>query len=79
MGSRAVIEYIIQYQVSLERLILVSPAYSSNRPEIISFYSDMSHDIGEIKKYAKEIIVLHSKNDSVHTLEQSREFAEMIS
>ena len=78
MGSRATIEYIIEHKIGLDRLIMVSPALSSNRPEIIAFYSTMKHDISEVQKYVKEIIVLHSKDDTIHTLEQSKEFAEKV-
>lgn len=78
MGSRAAIEYIIENRISLDRLIMVSPAITSNRPEVISFYDAMKHNISEVKKYTKEIIILHSKDDSVHTLEQSRDFAEKV-
>lgn len=78
MGSRAIIEYIIEHKIALDRLIMVSPALSSNRPEIITFYSAMKHDISEVQKYVKEIVILHSKDDTIHTLEQSKEFAEKV-
>ena len=78
MGSRAIIEYIIEHKIALDRLIMVSPALSSNRPEIITFYSAMKHDISEVQKYVKEIVILHSKDDTIHTLEQSKEFAKKV-
>lgn len=78
MGSRATIEYIIEHKIALDRLIMVSPALSSNRPEIMAFYSAMKHDISEVQKYVKEIIILHSKDDTIHTLEQSKEFSETV-
>ncbi len=78
MGSRVAIDSIIRNRYSVDRLILVSPAISSSRPEIASFYKEMQEQMSDIKEFVNEIIILHSKDDSVHTIEQSKEFTEMV-
>ncbi len=78
MGSKTIMNYLIETQIHIERLILVSPALSSNRPEINGFYNTMKQDVREIKKYVKEIVVLQSKDDPVHILSLGKHVSDTI-
>lgn len=78
MGSRMIMNYLIENNIQIERLILVSPALSSNRPEIINFYEAMKQDVREIKKYVKEIIILQSEDDPVHDLSLVKQTSDTI-
>ena len=71
-------DYIVDKEIFIDRLIMVSPSLTSNRPEVASFYGAMTEDMSEVKKYVKEIIVLHSNDDPVHALNQPKELAEIV-
>lgn len=76
MWWRVAMEYIIENKIKLERLVLVSATKNwSWRKEITEFYSKMKHNVSEIQKYVKEIIIIISKDDTVIRIDWARDLA----
>ena len=63
LGSRAVMNYIVEKEVELDRLMMVAPGMQSTTKEVQDFYDSLSADVTELKNYVKEVIVLASRDD----------------
>ncbi len=63
LGGRVTMNYIIEKQIHIERLVMVAPAMTSkaNRQAL---YDTLQADVKELKKYVKEVIVLASDDDA---------------
>ncbi len=63
LGSRAVMNYIVEHEVQLDHLVMVAPGMESATKEVQDFYDSLSADVAELKNYVKEVIVLASRDD----------------
>ena len=77
LGSRAVMNYIIEHKVDLDRLVMVAPGMESTTKEVQDFYDSLSADVTELKNYVKEEIVLASRDD-VGREGKAKALAELI-
>ena len=77
LGSRAVMNYIIEHKVDLDRLVMVAPGMESTTKEVQDFYDSLSADVTELKNYVKEVIVLASRDD-VGREGKAKALAELI-
>lgn len=78
MWCRVAIEYIIEKQIHIKKLLLVAPAIYTTRKEVQDFYIPMKHNFCEINKYVDEIIILVSLDDTVVRIEWARELQSQI-
>lgn len=63
LGSRAVINYLIENEVKLDRLVMVAPGMESTSKEVQGFYNTLKADVTELRKFVNEVIVLASRDD----------------
>ena len=77
LGSRTVMNYIIENQLSLDRLIMVAPGMESNSKEVQGFYDSLKADVTKLRTYVKEVIVLASRDD-VGREGKAKELAELV-
>ncbi len=79
MWWRVAMEYIIEKKLKLNRLILVSSTKTwSWTKEVTNFYSVMKHNLKNINKYVKEIVLITSKDDTITRVEWARKLAKEI-
>jgi predicted alpha/beta hydrolase family esterase len=77
LGSRAVMNYIVENQVQLDRLIMVAPGMVSTSKEVQGFYDSLMADVTELRKYVNEILVLASRDDAGRE-GKAKELAELV-
>ncbi|MDD5769787.1 MAG: alpha/beta hydrolase [Candidatus Gracilibacteria bacterium] len=75
MGCRVAMEYIIEKQIYIKKLLLIAPAIHTTRKEVQDFYIPMKHKFSEINKYVEEIIILVSLDDTVIRIDGAKELA----
>lgn len=73
MWSRVAIEYIIEKQIHIKKLLLIAPAIFTTRKEVQDFYIPMKHSFYEINKYVDEVIILVSTDDTVVRIDWAKE------
>lgn len=78
MWCRVAMEYLIEKQIKIKKLIIVAPAIKVSSKEVEEFYKKMKHDFSEIKNYVDEIIVLISNDDKVIRLEWAYDLASKV-
>ncbi|PIE85557.1 hypothetical protein CSA08_01330, partial [Candidatus Gracilibacteria bacterium] len=89
LGTRVALEYIIENNIELKRLILVAPTITakrndgSEREELINFFenkkfSDIKDRFESINKLVGEIIIIHSKEDDSVPFSEGKKLAKIL-
>ncbi len=77
MGGRVAVEYIIAHKKKINRLVLVAPSLRANHANVQKLYDELKQDVGSLKNFVQEIIVL-SSNDDVGREGKAKAFAEAV-
>jgi isoleucyl-tRNA synthetase len=64
LGCPIIMQYIVENSLSLERLVLVAPSGLVGNSFLEKLIPEMTANLTELKKYVREIIILHSRDDS---------------
>lgn len=75
MWARAVIEYILECQKKIKRLVMVAPSATSTSTSVSNFYDQLSHKISDISGLVDERVVISSMDDAGREW-KATEFAE---
>lgn len=76
MWCRVAMEYIIEKQIHIKKLLLIAPAIYTTRKEVQDFYLPMKHEFREINKYVDKLIILVSLDDTVVRIDWAKDLAK---
>ena len=80
LGCPMIIEYLVENNISLDRLILVAPSNMIHNPSIANIAKELTADKKILKNLVKEIVIVHSKDDDSLSAkyEYGKELAEEL-
>lgn len=80
MGAKMARQYIVNRKLPIPRLILVSPRYESSTRAAMEKVEreQLTHTFEELVSFAREIIVIHSEDDSVVPYSSGKKVAEIL-
>jgi predicted alpha/beta hydrolase family esterase len=79
-GCPVVMQYIIENQIHIDRLVLIAPSGLVGNEYLEKVIPEMTMDVSELKKYVSEIVIIHSKDDASESgkFEYGKNLAEKI-
>ena len=60
-------QYLLENEISIERLVLVAPSELIGNPKLEKSIPQLTADKSKLKNLAKEIVVCHSRDDTSRT------------
>jgi predicted alpha/beta hydrolase family esterase len=62
-GCPVSMQYIIENQIAIDRLVLIAPSGMKGNAYLEKVLPEMTADVTELKKYVSEIVIIHSEDD----------------
>lgn len=63
LGCPMIVNYILEKEIAVKRLVLVAPSGMVKNPAIAHIADELTADKKFLKNFAEEIVVIHSKDD----------------
>ncbi len=79
-GCPVVMQYIVENQLHIDRLVLIAPSGLIGNAYLEKVIPEMTMEVSELKKYVREIVIIHSKDDTSESgkFEYGKSLAEKI-
>ncbi len=71
LGCPMIMQYIIEYNVKIDRLVLIAPSGLIGNEYLEKILPEMTADTTRLKDFVDEIIILHSRDDEAWSAEFS--------
>jgi valyl-tRNA synthetase len=82
LGARAILRYVVENKISLQKVILIAPACGNLRDKDIDApYADLWEDnnsLTEAKKYIADLTIIYSDDDELMSVKDFEEFTSKV-